>query len=161
MKAAEGPVPCLCGHDHLAHRHYRPRSECSLCECPRWRPKRGLRRLAVLVLDRLSKLSAKPGEAIAPITIGSAWNEVITGGTRRGCGGRTGLPGPSHVRCRHRAPAGPAPPQDHRDVAEAPGGDEGDQMTCQDWHTARAITDRQLPSFAVRAIVIPFGRVWQ
>jgi hypothetical protein len=60
MKPAEGPVPCLCGHDHIAHRHYRPRSECSLCECPRWRPKRGLRRLAVLVLDRLSKLSAKP-----------------------------------------------------------------------------------------------------
>lgn len=60
MKPAEGPVPCICGHDHMAHRHYRPRSECSLCECPRWRPKRGLRRLAVLVLDRLSKLSAKP-----------------------------------------------------------------------------------------------------
>jgi hypothetical protein len=56
MKPAGHSVPCACGHDHAAHQHYRYGSECALCECPRWRPNRGLRRFAVLVLDRLSKL---------------------------------------------------------------------------------------------------------
>lgn len=59
MKPAKGSVPCVCGHDHAAHQHYRSGSECSLCECPRWRPNRGLRRFAVLMQDRLSKLPAK------------------------------------------------------------------------------------------------------
>jgi hypothetical protein len=27
---------CRCGHDRQAHRHYRPGSDCGLCECPRW-----------------------------------------------------------------------------------------------------------------------------
>jgi len=27
---------CRCGHQLRAHRHYRPGSDCGLCECPRW-----------------------------------------------------------------------------------------------------------------------------
>ena len=28
---------CRCGHAANAHRHYRPGSDCGLCDCPRWR----------------------------------------------------------------------------------------------------------------------------
>ena len=31
-------VLCRCGHERLAHEHYRRGSECALCECPRWSP---------------------------------------------------------------------------------------------------------------------------
>jgi hypothetical protein len=31
---------CRCGHDRDAHRHYRPGSDCALCECRRWCPRR-------------------------------------------------------------------------------------------------------------------------
>jgi hypothetical protein len=27
---------CRCGHQPDAHRHYRPGSDCGLCECPWW-----------------------------------------------------------------------------------------------------------------------------
>jgi len=31
-------VLCSCRHSRDAHRHYRPGSDCALCECPRWSP---------------------------------------------------------------------------------------------------------------------------
>lgn len=31
---------CVCGHAQDAHEHYRPGSDCALCDCPRYRRKR-------------------------------------------------------------------------------------------------------------------------
>lgn len=31
---------CVCGHVQDAHEHYRPGSDCALCDCPRYRRKR-------------------------------------------------------------------------------------------------------------------------
>jgi len=45
VKMAGGSVPCTCGHDHAAYRHYRSAGECALCRCPDRRPNRGLRRV--------------------------------------------------------------------------------------------------------------------
>jgi hypothetical protein len=28
---------CACGHDRAAHAHYRPGSDCAVCDCSRWR----------------------------------------------------------------------------------------------------------------------------
>ncbi|MFC0548836.1 hypothetical protein [Kutzneria chonburiensis] len=28
---------CVCGHAAAAHEHYRPGSDCALCDCPRFR----------------------------------------------------------------------------------------------------------------------------
>lgn len=28
---------CVCGHAQDAHEHYRPGSDCALCDCPRFR----------------------------------------------------------------------------------------------------------------------------
>ena len=28
---------CVCGHQHEAHEHYRPGSDCAFCDCPRFR----------------------------------------------------------------------------------------------------------------------------
>jgi hypothetical protein len=37
-KDGEQSVPsCRCGHQKTAHEHYRPGSECSLCDCTRFR----------------------------------------------------------------------------------------------------------------------------
>ena len=45
MKVRAGrTVLCRCGHERLAHQHYRRGSECALCGCPQWSP-RGLLRL--------------------------------------------------------------------------------------------------------------------
>ena len=49
VKMARDSVPCTCGHDHAAHRHYRSGGECALCRCPDWRPNRGLRRVVALL----------------------------------------------------------------------------------------------------------------
>ena len=39
----EPPGPrCACGHSKTAHKHYRTGTDCSLCDCPRFR--RGLLR---------------------------------------------------------------------------------------------------------------------
>ncbi|WP_432571941.1 hypothetical protein [Kineococcus sp. SYSU DK005] len=32
-----GNASCVCGHAALAHEHYRAGSDCSRCECPRFR----------------------------------------------------------------------------------------------------------------------------
>jgi hypothetical protein len=37
---------CSCRHGRDAHRHYRPGSDCALCECPRWSPWNPVSRLA-------------------------------------------------------------------------------------------------------------------
>ena len=37
---------CSCHHRRDAHRHYRPGSDCALCECPRWSPWNPMPRLA-------------------------------------------------------------------------------------------------------------------
>jgi hypothetical protein len=50
---ADRIVLCRCGHDRLAHEHYRKGSECALCECPRWSPPGVLRRAAPGLMDRL------------------------------------------------------------------------------------------------------------
>jgi hypothetical protein len=34
---ADRTRPCRCGHVRDAHEHYRPGSDCSLCDCPRYR----------------------------------------------------------------------------------------------------------------------------
>ncbi|MDP4334492.1 hypothetical protein Q7F20_14015 [Curtobacterium sp. A7_M15] len=31
---------CVCGHVQDAHEHYRPGSDCALCDCPRYRRRR-------------------------------------------------------------------------------------------------------------------------
>ena len=38
--AAEDSATCVCGHPQEAHEHYRPGSDCALCDCPRFRKKR-------------------------------------------------------------------------------------------------------------------------
>ena len=45
-------VQCRCGHDRLAHQHYRKGSECALCTCPRWSPPGLLRRSTPGLLNR-------------------------------------------------------------------------------------------------------------
>lgn len=40
VKARPGrAVLCRCGHERLAHEHYRQGAECALCDCPRWSPR--------------------------------------------------------------------------------------------------------------------------
>ena len=37
MKVRPGrAVLCRCGHERVAHQHYRRGTECALCGCPRW-----------------------------------------------------------------------------------------------------------------------------
>ena len=31
---------CVCGHEQAAHEHYRPGSDCALCDCPKYRRQR-------------------------------------------------------------------------------------------------------------------------
>lgn len=31
------PATCVCGHAQAAHEHYRPGSDCALCDCPKYR----------------------------------------------------------------------------------------------------------------------------
>ncbi|MGD3261515.1 hypothetical protein QT366_22665, partial [Xanthomonas citri pv. citri] len=31
---------CVCGHPRDAHEHYRPGTDCALCDCPKFRKKR-------------------------------------------------------------------------------------------------------------------------
>jgi heterodisulfide reductase subunit C len=52
-----GAGVCLCGHAADAHRHYRPGSDCALCDgsCPRYRPDTRPRRLARRVLSALRR----------------------------------------------------------------------------------------------------------
>ncbi|MGN8050887.1 hypothetical protein ACTJKO_14485 [Curtobacterium sp. 22159] len=38
--AADPPVCAVCGHAQDAHEHYRPGTDCALCDCPRFRRKR-------------------------------------------------------------------------------------------------------------------------
>ena len=41
VKWTRGPFLCSCRHSRDAHLHYRPGSDCALCECPRsspWNP---------------------------------------------------------------------------------------------------------------------------
>jgi len=33
-------VLCRCGHDRAAHQHYRSGTDCALCDCRRWSPRR-------------------------------------------------------------------------------------------------------------------------
>lgn len=40
VPASEDSVTCVCGHQQAAHEHYRPGSDCALCDCPRFRKKR-------------------------------------------------------------------------------------------------------------------------
>ncbi|NAZ87899.1 hypothetical protein [Kineococcus indalonis] len=42
---------CVCAHERRAHEHYRPGSDCSVCDCPRFRAATGWRAL----LGRLSR----------------------------------------------------------------------------------------------------------
>ncbi|PZF54949.1 hypothetical protein DEJ23_13055 [Curtobacterium sp. MCSS17_008] len=37
---AADTATCVCGHQHEAHEHYRPGSDCALCDCPRFRRQR-------------------------------------------------------------------------------------------------------------------------
>jgi len=39
IKRTRRPVLCSCRHSRDAHRHYRPGSDCALCECPRLSPR--------------------------------------------------------------------------------------------------------------------------
>jgi hypothetical protein len=43
------PVLCRCGHDRMAHRHYRRGSDCALCDCGRWSAGTLLGRLMYLI----------------------------------------------------------------------------------------------------------------
>ncbi|GGK86271.1 hypothetical protein JOE58_001239 [Curtobacterium luteum] len=36
----EDAPTCVCGHVRDAHEHYRPGTDCALCDCPRFRKKR-------------------------------------------------------------------------------------------------------------------------
>ncbi len=37
---ATDTATCACGHQQEAHEHYRPGSDCALCDCPRFRRRR-------------------------------------------------------------------------------------------------------------------------
>jgi hypothetical protein len=37
---------CNCHHRRDAHRHYRPGSECAVCNCPQWSPRNPVLQLA-------------------------------------------------------------------------------------------------------------------
>jgi hypothetical protein len=37
---AEASAVCVCGHVQDAHEHYRPGTDCALCDCPKFRRKR-------------------------------------------------------------------------------------------------------------------------
>jgi len=34
------PSTCVCGHGEDAHEHYRPGTDCALCDCPKFRRER-------------------------------------------------------------------------------------------------------------------------
>ncbi|QCR43823.1 hypothetical protein C1N91_10060 [Curtobacterium sp. SGAir0471] len=38
--SATDTATCACGHGQEAHEHYRPGSDCALCDCPRFRRRR-------------------------------------------------------------------------------------------------------------------------
>lgn len=38
-------MTCRCGHERAAHRHYRAGSDCGLCNCHDWSPRRWWSRL--------------------------------------------------------------------------------------------------------------------
>ena len=38
--SATDTATCACGHQQDAHEHYRPGSDCALCDCPRFRRRR-------------------------------------------------------------------------------------------------------------------------
>lgn len=37
LVATDDRVTCVCGHEQDAHEHYRPGTDCALCDCPRFR----------------------------------------------------------------------------------------------------------------------------
>ena len=40
LRVATETAVCVCGHVKDAHEHYRPGSDCGLCDCPRYRRRR-------------------------------------------------------------------------------------------------------------------------
>jgi hypothetical protein len=49
-QATPDGIACIdCGHGKRAHAHFRPGTDCSLCECPRWP---GLIRRALATIRR-------------------------------------------------------------------------------------------------------------
>ena len=34
MTNSARPLPCHCGHGRSVHEHYRPGTDCALCDCP-------------------------------------------------------------------------------------------------------------------------------
>jgi hypothetical protein len=40
LSVATETAVCVCGHAQAAHEHYRPGSDCALCDCPRYRRRR-------------------------------------------------------------------------------------------------------------------------
>lgn len=45
LVARPATVLCRCGHAQIAHLHYRPGTDCAMCECARFRRGRTLRAL--------------------------------------------------------------------------------------------------------------------
>ncbi|MBT2501644.1 hypothetical protein [Curtobacterium sp. ISL-83] len=39
-RAQTETATCVCGHEQAAHEHYRPGSDCALCDCPKYRRRR-------------------------------------------------------------------------------------------------------------------------
>jgi hypothetical protein len=65
MKRARRRLLCSCHHDRDAHRHYRPGSDCALCECRRWSPWNPVPRL----VRRWARLSPR-----SPLPATYRWN---------------------------------------------------------------------------------------
>lgn len=40
LLVATETAACVCGHAQDAHEHYRPGTDCALCDCPRYRRQR-------------------------------------------------------------------------------------------------------------------------
>jgi hypothetical protein len=62
IKGTRRPPLCSCRHSRDAHRHYRPGSDCAVCECPRlspWNPAPGPAGRAVEARGRLSRVARR------------------------------------------------------------------------------------------------------
>jgi hypothetical protein len=62
IKWTRRPLLCSCRHSRDAHRHYRPGSDCAVCECPRlspWNPAPRHRRPGSKAGGRLSRVARR------------------------------------------------------------------------------------------------------
>lgn len=67
---------CRCDHLRYAHRHYRPGTDCSLCSCDRYRP----RRLVVSILFAVLAAVAASLISLSVTSVGAPASPVLPHG---------------------------------------------------------------------------------